>query len=222
MVASDLDEPDRGTEIVEVSRNPEHTPATLHAMVCDLAVNVLIALGRPDEARAIALVMPGPRPDVTDAHFRLMVDARLALAEDDLPAAEDLLFRAIRELERIGCEEYERDARLLLTDVLDKRGSRRSASEQLMRVIDGARRRGSVLQQQRAGLRAGATDLTMREREVARLVAAGMTDRQVAEQLGLSTRTVESHLANIRGKLGALNRTQVAGWVSARKAANVR
>jgi non-specific serine/threonine protein kinase len=78
------------------------------------------------------------------------------------------------------------------------------------------------LQQQRAGLRAGATDLTMREREVARLVAAGMTDRQVAEQLGLSTRTVESHLANIRGKLGALNRTQVAGWVSARKAANVR
>jgi predicted ATPase/DNA-binding CsgD family transcriptional regulator len=49
--------------------------------------------------------------------------------------------------------------------------------------------------------------LTAREREVLRLVADGLTDSQVAAQLVLSPRTVQSHLSTIYSKLGVTTRT---------------
>ena len=59
------------------------------------------------------------------------------------------------------------------------------------------------------------TGLTPREREVLRLVAAGRTDRQIAEALFLSPRTVHSHLASILAKLGAGTRTEAAAAAQA-------
>lgn len=50
--------------------------------------------------------------------------------------------------------------------------------------------------------------LSEREMEVLRLVAAGRSNRQIAEQLVLSLGTVKSHVHNIYGKLGVGNRTQ--------------
>jgi DNA-binding NarL/FixJ family response regulator len=49
--------------------------------------------------------------------------------------------------------------------------------------------------------------LTDREVDVLRLVAQGLSDAQVAEQLVVSPRTVHSHLSSIYGKLGAKSRT---------------
>jgi DNA-binding CsgD family transcriptional regulator len=54
--------------------------------------------------------------------------------------------------------------------------------------------------------------LTRREREVAGLVAAGMSNRQIAEQLFVSERTAETHVQNILTKLGFSSRSQVAAW----------
>ena len=48
--------------------------------------------------------------------------------------------------------------------------------------------------------------LTAREAEVLRLVAQGMTNEQVAEQLVISPRTVNSHLTAIYGKIGVTSR----------------
>jgi DNA-binding NarL/FixJ family response regulator len=48
--------------------------------------------------------------------------------------------------------------------------------------------------------------LTTREIEVLRLVAKGLTDAQVAEQLVISTRTVNTHLTSIYGKIGVSSR----------------
>ena len=48
--------------------------------------------------------------------------------------------------------------------------------------------------------------LTPREREVALLVARGLSNKQVARELGLSTGTVKQHLHTIFQKLGAKNR----------------
>jgi DNA-binding NarL/FixJ family response regulator len=60
-----------------------------------------------------------------------------------------------------------------------------------------------------AALRA-ADPLTGREREIADLVSAALTNRQIADRLVLSERTVESHVRNILAKLGLANRTEIA------------
>lgn len=54
--------------------------------------------------------------------------------------------------------------------------------------------------------------LTERERAVARLVAAGLTNQEVAARLYVSAKTVEYHLAQIYGKLGIKSRRQLAGY----------
>jgi non-specific serine/threonine protein kinase len=54
--------------------------------------------------------------------------------------------------------------------------------------------------------------LTRREREVAVLIARGLTNRQIAEHLVISERTVDNHVANILEKLGFSVRAQVAAW----------
>jgi DNA-binding NarL/FixJ family response regulator len=56
--------------------------------------------------------------------------------------------------------------------------------------------------------------LTRREREVADLVRQGLTDPQIARLLHLSTRTVEGHVENIRGKLTVSTRAGVAAWTA--------
>jgi DNA-binding NarL/FixJ family response regulator len=52
--------------------------------------------------------------------------------------------------------------------------------------------------------------LTVREREIADLVAAALTNRQIADRLVLSERTVESHVRSVLAKLGVANRTEIA------------
>jgi DNA-binding CsgD family transcriptional regulator len=49
---------------------------------------------------------------------------------------------------------------------------------------------------------------------VARLVAQGMTNREIAAQLRISTRTAGSHLEHIRAKLGMSRRSEIATWVA--------
>jgi DNA-binding CsgD family transcriptional regulator len=55
--------------------------------------------------------------------------------------------------------------------------------------------------------------LSPREMEVARLVADGASNAQVAGQLFIGERTVESHVASIFNKIGVGSRVQVARWV---------
>ncbi len=58
--------------------------------------------------------------------------------------------------------------------------------------------------------------LTAREQEVALLVARGLTNRQIAEELSISGRTVENHIGKIFKKLGFSSRSRIAAWVAQR------
>lgn len=56
--------------------------------------------------------------------------------------------------------------------------------------------------------------LTAREFEVARLVADGATNREIAEQLFISPKTVSAHVEHILAKLGMSRRAEIAAWVA--------
>jgi non-specific serine/threonine protein kinase len=55
--------------------------------------------------------------------------------------------------------------------------------------------------------------LTSRELEIAGLVAEGLSNRQIAERLVISKRTVDAHIEHIYGKLGVSSRVQLASWL---------
>lgn len=70
------------------------------------------------------------------------------------------------------------------------------------------------------GAQATVETLTDRELEVLRLAARGMTNKAIGQDLGISDRTVQGHLANIYGKLNANSRTEAVtealkqGWIT--------
>lgn len=101
--------------------------------------------------------------------------------------------------------------------------ARRTVEELAARVPDDALRtaflRGAdalVPPARRPSLRQAAKaafgGLTRREREVARLVAGGASNRSIARTLGIGERTVEDHVAHALGKLGFTSRAQLAAW----------
>ena len=64
-----------------------------------------------------------------------------------------------------------------------------------------------------AGDDEGYSDLTAREREVLKLVASGRANKEIAATLGISERTVKTHISNIFSKLELTDRTQAALYV---------
>ena len=67
----------------------------------------------------------------------------------------------------------------------------------------------------------GLESLSKREREIAALVAEGLTNREIAHRVFLSVRTVECHVDRVLGKLDFHTRTQLAGWVQRKGAAKI-
>jgi ATP/maltotriose-dependent transcriptional regulator MalT len=60
--------------------------------------------------------------------------------------------------------------------------------------------------------------LTRREREVAELVARGLSNKEIASTLVIAQRTAETHVEHVLTKLGFTSRAQIASWITARKA----
>jgi non-specific serine/threonine protein kinase len=75
-------------------------------------------------------------------------------------------------------------------------------------------RRAGLLLRELPRRRGKSEHLTPRELEVARLVAEGLTNRQVAVRLGITERTAETHVDHILTKLDFSSRAQIAAWVA--------
>ena len=96
-------------------------------------------------------------------------------------------------------------------DAAARRGADMSTAEAVELALERQSRPAAVTVQ-RTGDGSG---LTRREREVATLIAEGLSNREIAARLVVAQRTAEGHVENILSKLGFTSRAQVAGWLAA-------
>ena len=91
-----------------------------------------------------------------------------------------------------------------------------------LRLVPGERASGAkgAGTARRAAASAGVADdaqpgpLAKREADIARLVAEGLTNKQIGTRLFISERTVDSHVRSILNKLGVNSRAQIAAWMA--------
>ena len=184
-------------------------------------VEALVALGRLEEAEALLAPFEeaGTNLDrvwamATGARCRALVLA----ARGDLPAASAAVDEAVIQHDRLPLP-FELGRTLLVKGTVQRRAKRkreaRDTLEQALEIFEGlgavqwaGRTRAELA---RIGGRApSSVDLTPTETRVAELVAAGGTNREVADALFVSVHTVEANLKRIYRKLGIRSRTELA------------
>jgi len=153
---------------------------------------------------------------------------RIARQTGDLAAAVDELESALKLLRAYERPLLAAEVRLELARALRSLPDVAAARVEAEAALVAFRRLGVVSQAKRAEQLLAARDgsegdafvrdselpegLTRREREVAGLVAQGLTNREIAARLVLSVRTVEGHIDRVLGKLDLHSRTQLAVW----------
>ncbi len=137
------------------------------------------------------------------------------------------LERAVRACAVSGAHGFHALARYELAAVLARRAGRGAPARARSLVADAARQTTElgmapiaakahrlIEQLDAADL---PTPLTRREREVAALVATGMTNREIAQRLYLSERTAQNHVQHILTKLDLSNRSQIVVWMTGQR-----
>jgi DNA-binding CsgD family transcriptional regulator len=192
----------------------------------DLYAEALVGLGRAADAdtflrphEALAELRGRPSTIAKLARVRGRTEAALGHREEAAAAFE----RALEHIESCGMPYEQALIEYAHGQYLRRNGRRRAAAEALTRARDtfvelGARPALERCERElvACGLnpakrgRSEQPDLTPQEQAVARLVATGRTNRDVAGELLLSVKTVEVHLTRIYAKLGVSSRSQLA------------
>ena len=192
----------------------------------DLYADALISVGREAEVDAFLT----PHEQLAAARERSSVIARLARVRGRLEAAAGRLDsakksfeRALAEIERLPMPFQRALIELAYGQALRRSGQRRRAAAHLRSAGDRLAVLEAVPYLDRCerelrgcGLVPGKRSdfdparLTAQERAVARLVAAGMSNRQVASELFVSVKTVQFHVTHIYAKLGIGSRAELA------------
>jgi len=128
-----------------------------------------------------------------------------ALRRDDGPALAEVGER----LAAMGYVLYASEAAVQASEALRRAGDQRGANRLLGRATE-LRAACETAVSAVPVVDTGAVALSKREREVALLAAQGMTSRAIAEQLFISSRTAENHLAKAYDKLGVRSRAELA------------
>lgn len=170
-----------------------------------MALHDVARLGRPrDVAARLAALAPH-----VDGVFAPAAAAHVAaLAADDAPALE----ACAEQFDSIGAYLLAAEAAGAAAAAYRASGFTNRATSALARAhvaaerCEGARTPGLALLSRASPV----ASLTAREREVAALAASGLTNREIAEKLVVSVRTIDNHLARSFSKLGVNAREQLA------------
>jgi len=191
------------------------------------AVRAHQAAGRPDVAarwleqfrRAIGPGAGIARPSIVHA------EGLIHLGEGSITAAREALSEAIRLWDERGRRWEGLWARLDLA-AADIRSNRYAEA---MALVHEVRSAATIMGSDPLLTRAGQIEhvakgrgteleswhpLTVREFEVAQLIAAGMTNAELAYELSISPKTASAHVEHILAKLGVARRTEIAAWTS--------
>jgi ATP/maltotriose-dependent transcriptional regulator MalT len=182
-------------------------------------VEALVRVGRASESQSIAMAY-------ADVAERSGLPLAIALGRRCLGLAEGSIEHLEASIAILGeaSNVYEQArTRLCLGELLRRRGRRAAAGEILLLALRAFEEIGAPAWAERARSELSVTgvaihrpssttvgELTPQERNVARLVASGSSNRQIAERLFVTTNTVETHLRHIFQKLDISSRTQLA------------
>ena len=157
--------------------------------------------------------LPGTLPSLAHA------EGLIELAEGQTGVARALLEEALAQWEVYG--RMWESSQLLVDLAHCAVRSRRPADA--VRLVDSARGRaeaGDLLAALADAVNVGTAEvgiLSPRESEVAALVAAGLTNREIATRLFVSPKTASTHVEHILTKLGVSRRAEIAVWVTRRE-----
>ena len=179
-------------------------------------VEIALALGDLGDAREASLELEETAATSGSALLlaaAAQVGGAVELAEGDPEAALPSLRRAWQLWEDIGAPYQSARTRVLLGEACAALGDRDAAALELEAARAGFESLGAKPDLVGvAGAPAETHGLSARELEVLRLVAAGRTNRQIADELVVSEHTIARHLQNIFGKLGVSSRTAATAF----------
>jgi ATP/maltotriose-dependent transcriptional regulator MalT len=228
-LALDQNKPSLAIDIAE--RFLRHLPPdsqTDRAAVLENLAQAYILTANYDQAKATVhelgslAALIGTEPLAASYNY---AEGLLALSIGNHETARQRFEDAVVLFERNGAPFETARARLMLARACAALGRSESALLETQAAHQAFSTLGAVLEARRAEMllhdldikNNGAKDsiaLSRREREVAALISQGLTNREIAEQLVLSERTIESHVSNILSKLGFTVRSQIAVWAS--------
>lgn len=212
------------------ARAQEHAPWSRAAAALHTAGAVRLALGLLESAEALFAEVLRIVPEASFHALYPIEGLALVAAESGDMQRALRLYEASAQARRRMDTEPEAPWRRQVEQTAIRARTRLSAAARDAAVSGGHRLLGDRLVayalRERGGDHRTATaavhvlddhsTLTAREFMVADLVADGLTNRQIADRLDLSIRTVATHLDKVRDKLGMRSRTQIALWVAAR------
>jgi DNA-binding NarL/FixJ family response regulator len=219
-----LDRGDPATAIHEAQRSLRRLPAegvTDRTPALEVLVRASLAAGELDQARAATAELreiaatAGTGASAAAAAF---ADGLLAAADGSWDQTRLALEDAVDLYARSGGRWEAAQARRQLARALRALGHDQAAEREARAADEALRALGALSAAEDAAAPAG---LTAREVEVLRLVARGRSNQEIADELVLSVRTVERHIANIYEKIGASGRAARAAAASYALAAGV-
>ncbi|MDF2573903.1 MAG: LuxR family transcriptional regulator [Agromyces sp.] len=214
LLALQAGEPDRAWSLITAALDGRDRLG--RARLLRAAVEVALATERWDAAVALRDELRTIADEYDSPGFRAWADhadGMLALADGEVPAAVAALHSAVAYFRRhrLKCEQ----ARVLawLAAAYERGGDAGQAAHlraEASAIFEGLGARADLEVVRRTVQEAG--PLTPREREIVEQVARGASNREIADRLFISEKTVGRHLANVYLKLGVGSRTAAAAW----------